>query len=123
MCNVKQDCYYSTEAVPEEINVNFLPSLQVLQQNTLVEACDSHYHTMAGLNVEQLLSVQSQDMTKGLPGVRGGVAPYIMSVMKRKQMYEESMLVIIPVHQSGDRSQVTTSYAYLCRYNLKCILL
>ena len=78
---------------------------------------------MAGLSVEQLLSVQSQDTTKSLPGVRGGVPPYIMSVIKRKQMYEDNMLDITPVYQTGDRSQVIMSYALLCCYNLKCILL
>jgi len=78
----------------------------VLQQKALAEACDNHYCIMTGQHLYELLSVKSAHLDQALPGVRGGMAPYVTSVVKRKQKWEEHMQYIPPVVHCGDREEV-----------------
>lgn len=51
-----------------------------------------------------------------LPGVRGGISPYLISVVERKEECEKNLQTVQPpVHSSGSREKV--------RYSVWCIMM
>lgn len=76
----------------------------------MVEACNRHYLTTTGQTLPQLIKVQSTACSQNsLPGVQGGVAPYLMSVVQRRDACEELLYSIHPpASLSGDRVKVHT---------------
>ena len=53
-----------------------------------MEACNRHYITTTGQSLTQLLKAKSSVYTF-LPGVRGGVAPYVLSAVRRSKECDE----------------------------------
>ena len=69
-------------------------------------ACNRHYIATTGKTLEDLLKAQSSVGTL-LPGTRGGIAPYVLSVLERKEVCENLLRNMQPPAScSSERAKV-----------------
>ena len=98
-------------------------AVQATQQRVLAEACNRHYLTTTGQTLHQLLHVvqsgecSDDDDVVTVPGERGGVAPYLMSVLRRRDACED-LLHSIPLPASLSRDRRKVEYTYMWSVSL-----